>query len=353
MSGAARVIRVDLKTKRDTAGFEAEVGERLLFAGLRAGIDLPYECASGACGSCQAQLVSEAPEAVCNLYPDAPAATDLGAGRLLMCQTACTRDVELRLFTRLRNLPPEQPRPRYVEGDVRSVQPIARDTYALSVRTAERLPYQAGQFAMLSVDGVPGYRAYSMAASPRIDGPLEFVVKTRNAGAFSEWLGRRAQPGSPVRVFGPLGRAVLPQTPRRLFAIAAGTGIAGILSVFEEAILRGDLTSAGATLVFGVRTEADAFALERLSEWARLAPGQIAVVVALSEGQAAAAARYPSLVFASGLVLDVARTRLAQDPHEGACFFVAGPPPVVDGALAMLTDGFGVPRNDVRFDRFQ
>lgn len=347
------MIRVDLNTKRDSAGFEAEVGERLLFAGLRAGLDLPYECVSGACGSCQAQLLSAAPEAVCNLYPDAPAATDLAAGRLLMCQTACAADVELRLFARLRNLPEGQPRPRYVEGDVRSLQQIARDTYALSVGTAERLPYQAGQFAMLSVDGVPGYRAYSMTASPRIDGPLEFVIKTRNGGAFSDWLCRRAQPGSPVRVFGPLGRAVLPQTPRRLFAIAAGTGIAGILSVFEEAILRGDLTSAGATLVFGVRTEADAFALERLSEWAHLAQGRVAIVVALSEGHAAAAARYPTLTFASGLVLDVARARLEQDHHEGACFFVAGPPPVVDGALAMLTDHFGVPRNDVRFDRFQ
>lgn len=159
------MIRVDLNTKRDSAGFEAEVGERLLFAGLRAGLDLPYECVSGACGSCQAQLLSAAPEAVCNLYPDAPAATDLAAGRLLMCQTACAADVELRLFARLRNLPEGQPRPRYVEGDVRSLQQIARDTYALSVGTAERLPYQAGQFAMLSVDGVPGYRAYSMTAS--------------------------------------------------------------------------------------------------------------------------------------------------------------------------------------------
>lgn len=47
------------------------VGERLLFAGLRSGLDLPYECASGVCGSCQAQVVNGSMAAIRNLFPDA------------------------------------------------------------------------------------------------------------------------------------------------------------------------------------------------------------------------------------------------------------------------------------------
>lgn len=348
-----RSVRVDVKTKRDTAQFEAMCGERLLFAGLRAGLNLPYECASGACGSCQAQVVNAPADALRNLYPSASAARELAPDRVLMCQTACQGDVELRLFSRLRNLPDTQDRPRYLEGAVRSLERATRDTYALSVGTTEPIPYQAGQFAMLSVEGVPGYRAYSMTTAPRSAGPLEFVIKTKASGAFSHWLCNRAQPGSPVRIFGPLGRAVLPQSPANLFAIAGGTGIAGILSVLDEAILRGDLGTARATLVFGIRTMADAFFLDRLSDWARIGNGRLTVVVALSEEDSGAAERYPLLSFAAGMVLDVAQARIEKEGLAGTCFFVAGPPPVVDGGLALLCGRFGVARGDVRFDRFQ
>jgi toluene monooxygenase electron transfer component len=37
--------------------FAAEPGERILDAGLRSGIALPYECGSGTCGTCRARLV--------------------------------------------------------------------------------------------------------------------------------------------------------------------------------------------------------------------------------------------------------------------------------------------------------
>jgi len=64
-----RTITVELKTRRDAARFDAIVGERLLFAGLRSRLDLPYECASGVCGSCQAQVVNGSMAAIRNLFP--------------------------------------------------------------------------------------------------------------------------------------------------------------------------------------------------------------------------------------------------------------------------------------------
>lgn len=347
-----RTISVELKTKRDAARFEAMVGETLLFAGLRSGLDLPYECASGACGSCQAQIVSGGTTAIRNMFPGAPAAKDLGPDRVLMCQTACHGDVELRLFSRLTSVSDRQIRPQYLSGAVDSVDRVARNTYTLSVSTVAPIPYQAGQFVMLSVDGVPGWRAYSMTAAPRRRGPLEFVIRTKPGGGFSEWLCNAAHRNVPVRVFGPLGRAVLPEPPGNLVAVAGGTGIAGILSILEEALLSNYLSTGTATLVFGVRTLADAFFLDRLSEWVRIAEGHLAVVVAVSEGDLNGAARYPGLNFASGLVLDVAHKRLAKGPHADTCFFLAGPPAVVDGGLAILCGSFGVQRSHIRFDRF-
>lgn len=179
-----RTITVELKTKRDAARFDAMVGERLLFAGLRSGLDLPYECASGVCGSCQAQVVNGSMAAIRNLFPDAPAAKDLESDRVLMCQTACHGDVELRLFSRLRSLPDRQIRPQYFSGAVEALDRVARNTYILSVSTTVPVPYQAGQFVMLSVSGVSGYRAYSMTPAPLNNGPLEFVIRTKPGGRF-------------------------------------------------------------------------------------------------------------------------------------------------------------------------
>ena len=42
----------------DEATFSCLPGETVLFAGQAAGWDLPYECASGGCGTCRAQLLS-------------------------------------------------------------------------------------------------------------------------------------------------------------------------------------------------------------------------------------------------------------------------------------------------------
>ena len=64
------MAEITLRTKRTTRVIEADQHERLLYAALRAGLELPHECATGNCGSCQAELVSGAvPE---DAWPRAP-----------------------------------------------------------------------------------------------------------------------------------------------------------------------------------------------------------------------------------------------------------------------------------------
>ena len=44
-------MKVTIQTKTGAFSFECGSGETLLYAGLRNGLALPYECATGTCGS--------------------------------------------------------------------------------------------------------------------------------------------------------------------------------------------------------------------------------------------------------------------------------------------------------------
>src|SRR5947207_14602370 len=51
-------MRIQVLARNQGLEFEARARETVLFAGLRAGIELPYECATGTCGTCKAKLIS-------------------------------------------------------------------------------------------------------------------------------------------------------------------------------------------------------------------------------------------------------------------------------------------------------
>ena len=67
------------------ASFTCDPGDSLLRAGLRAGVGLPYECNTGACGTCKFQLLDGETE---DLWPNSPGVTerDREKGRKLACQ---------------------------------------------------------------------------------------------------------------------------------------------------------------------------------------------------------------------------------------------------------------------------
>jgi ferredoxin len=71
--------------------------ESLLLVGLRAGLDLPYECASGGCGSCRAQLLDGV---VATRWPDATGLTERDrrrGNRILLCQSLPDTDCQVRV----------------------------------------------------------------------------------------------------------------------------------------------------------------------------------------------------------------------------------------------------------------
>ena len=81
------------------AAVECAPDETILFAGLRAGLALPYECASGGCGTCRARLV--AGQAI-SRWPGATGLSERDrrkGDRILMCQSVPDGPCQLRLPT--------------------------------------------------------------------------------------------------------------------------------------------------------------------------------------------------------------------------------------------------------------
>ena len=51
-------MRTQINARNRAYQFDTAHGEKILFAGLRQGIDLPYECATGTCGTCKTAVLS-------------------------------------------------------------------------------------------------------------------------------------------------------------------------------------------------------------------------------------------------------------------------------------------------------
>jgi toluene monooxygenase electron transfer component len=344
-------VRIVVTARGESREFEAEPGEKILHAGLRCGVALAYECGTGTCGTCKARLVSGRAESA---WAEAPGRRYLKSeAELLMCQCVAREDCALEV-TVLKGWESSTPRPSALEGVLRGWRRLTHDVAAFDVDLERPLDFDAGQFALLTVPGIAGARAYSMVNFERAARRLSFVVKKKPGGAVSEWLFGGAVEGTRLGLFAPLGHATFaPGLARHVLCIAGGSGIAGMMAILEHAGQAGHFADWDGHVYFGVRSERDGFFLAELAALqARHAP-RLAVTVALSDEDVPASlpAAYPGLIFARGLVHAVAGERM-QGRYGQVRAYVAGPPPMVDACLRLLLREARLAPADIRYDKF-
>jgi len=332
--------------------FECHPGEKILHAGLRSGLELPYECATGTCGSCKARLVSGRSVSE---WPDAPGGRYLKSeAELLMCQCVAHGDCALEIAVPLKEREEGAPAPRALAGTVRALRRLTHDVAAFDIDLEGALDFEAGQFALLNVPGIVGARAYSMVNFDRLADRLSFVVKKKPGGAVSEWLFGEGIEGTRVGLFAPLGHATFrPALRKHVLCIAGGSGIAGMMSILSHACAGGHFGDWNGHVYFGVRTARDGFFLDELEAFRARYPDRLAVTVALSDEEvsAALAAAYPRFVFERGFVHAVAGEKM-QGRFTDVRAYVAGPPPMVDASLRLLLREARLAPSDIRYDKF-
>jgi toluene monooxygenase electron transfer component len=341
-------MRIQVTARNRAFQFQASPGEKILYAGLRAQAGLPYECATGTCGTCKARLVDGR---VDDAWPEAPGRKFLkpDRGEFLMCQCSPQGDVSIEVASFVYPADPGAYAVAPLGGTVSAVRPLTHDVSAVEVTLDAPCEFDAGQFMAVSAPGVRGMRGYSMVNCDQPATRLEFVVKKKPGGGFSEWLFSGNPVGARLAMVGPLGKATFhPGMAKNVLCIAGGSGIAGMMSILARAAAANYFERHKVWVYFGVRGMRDAFFLEQLSAYP-----QAQVTIALSEEDvpASAARDWPNLRFERGFVHEVAKRSMA-GLYQDVRAYLAGPPPAVEAAIRVLLLEAKLTADCIRYDKF-
>ena len=201
--------------------FLARRGALLLDAALSNGIDLPFDCRAGHCGTCCVRLVSG----------EVLGGEGSEPGVVHACQCRIVGDAVIE---------GGQPSDvRSVEGVLSSLRPLSPDVMEVGIRTHRALRYHAGQYAQVRFNGYPS-RPFSIT-HPLSGNPnnrsVWFHVRRMQDGRVTSALGKRIRPGHRVKLTGPYGSAHFrPDLDSRLILVATSTGFAPIWSIAVAAL---------------------------------------------------------------------------------------------------------------------
>lgn len=346
-------MQVTVETKSGPFVFACEPQQILLYAGLQHGLTLPYECATGTCGTCRARVVEGS---VAVDWEDAPgfARLNRAKGDILMCQARPLEACRIRVPALVLPHPERHAVPAPHTGIILSVRRLTPDVIHFDLALTQPMSFEAGQFVVLQVPGLTGNRAYSIVNYQRGGSALELVVKRKPGGGFGDWIFDQEVVGQAVEVFGPLGRATFhPQEDHNLLMIAGGSGIAGFMSILARATAEDYFRDHNGFVFFGIRSRPDAFYLDELSRFVSGSHGNLEVTLALSHETVEATQHpgYSCIQLATGWVHE-AMARAMAGRYAATMAFIAGPPPMVDGTIrALITEG-GLSASMIRYDKF-
>ena len=302
--------------------FQVQEGETVLAAALRQGIQLPYGCRTGSCGTCRAHCLEGKSH-----YPEGPplalTALELHAGEALLCRAVPLSDlkVEAQEITAMAGL-----RVKAMPCRVAKLEKLAHDVMGLYLRlpAVERMQFLPGQYIDILMPG-NHRRSFSLANPPHDDALLELHVRNVLGGRFSQEVFSTLHEGTLLRIQGPHGTIFLREdTPRPLIFIARGTRYAPIQSILRHLFEQG--RTRDIVFYWGARAAQDLYADAKLKEWAVTQKG-FRYIPVLSEP-------IPEDHWSGriGFVHDAVLADFAD--LSGHDIYLSGPPPMVSAARA-------------------
>ncbi len=229
--------------------------------------------------------------------------------------------------------------PAWYDGEIVDVDRRTFDIAVLRVRTAEVLPYRAGQSVALQATRLRPriWRPFTPATRP---GGHEFELHVRaiEGGTLSTALVRAAVPGEPIRLGSPFGRLTLDRNGYRpLLMIAGGTGLAPMRAMIEQLAVDGGRP---VHLFHGVRTGREAYDLAWTAGAAAEHHQWLTALTVTSEDE-----RWPG---PHGLVGELAASQADWSGHD---VYVCGSPEMVEGTVKSLVTK-GISEERIVFEEF-
>jgi CDP-4-dehydro-6-deoxyglucose reductase len=234
-------------------------GDTVLEALERSGYALPNNCRAGACGECKVKVrAGRFDQGFVLDMALAPEERERGFG--LMCMAKPLSDV-LEIEWGTADAKPQLFPPRdmqyYVLVD--RIERTPRISEFVLRPLGEPMRFWPGQYVQVGDDArqLPK-RAYSLAGAPRPDGEIRLQVTRVDDGRTSRWLHDELAPGDTLKLSGPHGTFIGdPSVDTPVLCLAAGSGLAPILSLTEGALRRG--FAQPVTLMFSAREAVDLY----------------------------------------------------------------------------------------------
>ena len=332
----------------EPVGIEIEVDEdqTILRAAAEQGVQLMHGCKEGQCAACKSFVLEGDMD---NIDLDRYSTFALPdyekeEGQTLLCRAHAYDDLVIELLNYDEEIIRSGLPLRKGVVEVVSNEPVTHDMRHLVVKLVEpeEIKFFPGQYMDFQVPGTDETRSFSMANTPNRDGTFEFVIKIYPGGLFSEYLAEKVQPGDRMQVEAPFGTFTLRESRTSdLIFVGGGAGMAPVLGLLRSMAERG--VQRKATFYYGARGKRDLCFSDELAALAEKLPG-FRYIPALSDpvdgsewdGQ-------------TGLITDVVKAN--ETSLEGMDAYVCGPPPMVDAAIATLTD-LGVREQYIFYDKF-
>lgn len=332
-------------TTRDgiDVSFDCAEDEDLLTAAARAELVLPSSCRQGGCGACRGNC-GDGDYHLGEHSLSALSPADREQGEVLLCRTYPRSDLTIALpFDRSAILSEEIPTRM---AEIMEVDDMGGNTRRLLLRLLPdennglAAEFEPGQFMELVIPGGVK-RAYSLSNTGNWNGHLEFLIRLRPDGAFSNWLGQDAQIGQTLQVRGPLGTFTLKENGMRpRWFVGGGTGLAPLMSMLRR---MAEWQEPHPTrLYFGVTHETEIFATNELQALQTEMPGLMVETCVWHAGNA-----WSGFVGspADALRRDLATCNTAPD------IYLCGPPALITAAEDAAREA-NVPSDQVFAERF-
>ena len=213
--------------------FHCETNESVLDAAQRAGLELPYSCRKGVCGTCKGRVVSGDVRAFAG---DALGAAERAEGQVLLCNARPRSDLEIAP----RSISKTDPFARKTTtARVFRLRKLADDVMLVHLRfpAGVRVRFKAGQHLnLLLANGER--RDFSMANPPSESDGAQLHIRHVPGGPFTSYVFDTLKRGDHLQLEIPFGDFTLRESKKPILFVAGSTGFAPIKSMIEDAFAK-------------------------------------------------------------------------------------------------------------------
>lgn len=245
-----------------TSFIETQGFETIAEAAYREGINIPLDCADGACGTCKCLSRSGSFDPG-DYIEEALSDEEAEKGYGLACQMRPESDMVVDILTSSAAC---KVQPNTFDTEITEITFLSSEIVKLNVKIVDdkTIKFLPGQYANILVPGSKDTRSYSF--SSRSDSnEMEFIIRLiPEVGLMSNYL-RQAKVGDKLEITGPLGSFYSREITKPTLFFAGGTGIAPFIAMLED--LQQKTSNHPIQLFYGATTTENVVELDRINAY--------------------------------------------------------------------------------------